>query len=160
MTRTRVSTLLVLIFVGAAAGFLVQTALAAASLPKYQPEYALALSLLFIAGIAIALAVPIHQATRASVPTRIDPFHATRVVLFAKASSIAGALLTGAAVGLLAELVTRSGGLNTDALLRSLAVLGGAIAVLVAGLVSEFLCTVPPDDDDRGAGSPPGSLEP
>ncbi len=159
MTRTRVSTLVVLVAVGAAVGFLAQVALAAGSLPKYQPEFTLALSLLFIAGIAIALAVPIRRATRATVPTRIDPFHATRVVLFAKASSIVGALLTGAAVGLLAELITRNGGLNTDSLLRSLAVLGGAIVVLVAGLVSEFLCTVPPDDDDRDAEPLPGSLE-
>ena len=159
MTRTRVSTLVVFVAVGAAAGFLAQVALAAGSLPKYQPEFTLALSLLFIAGIAIALAVPIRRATRATVPTRIDPFHATRVVLFAKASRIVGALLTGGAVGLLAELVTRSGGLNSDSLLRSLAVLGGAITVLVAGLVSEFLCTVPPDDDDRDAEPLPGSLE-
>jgi hypothetical protein len=160
VTRTRISTLVVLVAIGAATGFLVQVALAAGSLPKYQPEYTLALSLLFIAGIAIALAVPIRRATRAKVPVRVDPFHATRVVLFAKASSITGALLTGAAVGLLAELVTRSGGLNTDSLLRALAVLGGAIAVLAAGLIGEFLCTVPPDDDDRDRSSLPGSLEP
>jgi hypothetical protein len=160
VTRTRGSTLVVLVAVGAAAGFLVQVALAARSLPKYQPEYTLALSLLFIAGIAIALAVPIRRATRAKVPVRVDPFHATRVVLFAKASSITGALLTGAAVGLLAELVTRSGGLNTDSLLRALAVLGGAIALLAAGLIGEYLCTVPPDDDDRDVAPLPGSLEP
>jgi len=158
VTRTRVSTLVFLVTVGAAAGFLVQVALAAGSLPKYQPEYTLALSLLFIAGITIALAVPIRRATRATVRTRIDPFHATRVVVFAKASSLAGALLTGAAAGLLAELLVRNGGLNTDSLLRSLAVLVGAIAVLVAGLVGEFLCTVPPGDDE-GKPDPAGSLE-
>lgn len=158
MTRTKVSTLVTLVAIGAASGFLVQVALAAASMPKFRPEYTLALSLVFIAGITIALAVPIRRATRATVRTRIDPFHATRVVLFAKASSLAGALLTGAAAGLLAELVIRSGGLNTDSLLRSLAVLTGSIAVLVAGLVGEFLCTVPPGDDDRDA-DPAGSLE-
>ncbi|GHF25113.1 DUF3180 domain-containing protein [Pseudolysinimonas yzui] len=158
MTRTRISTIVILITVGAAAGFLVQVALAAGSLPKFRPEYTLALSLLFIAGITIALAVPIRRATRATVRTRIDPFHATRVVLFAKASSIAGGLLTGAAAGLLAELLVRNGGLNTDSLLRSLAVLVGAIAVLVAGLVGEFLCTVPPGDDE-GKTDPAGSLE-
>lgn len=151
MTRTRVSTLVILVAVGAAAGFLAQVALASVSLPKFRPEYTLALSLLFIAGIAIALAVPIRRATRAEVRTRIDPFHATRVVLFAKASSLAGALLSGAAAGLLLELLTRNGGLNSDSLLRSLAVLGGAVAVLVAGLVGEYLCTVPPDDDDPDA---------
>jgi MFS family permease len=157
MTRTRVSTLAALLAFGAAAGFFLQVALAAASLPKFRPEYTLALSLLFIAGIVIALALPIRRATRAEVRTRIDPFHATRVVLFAKASSIAGALLSGAAAGLLAELLFRSGGLNTDSLLRSLAVLAGAIALLVAGLVGEWWCTVPPRDEDRDP-DPAGSV--
>ena len=160
MKRTRASTLVALGAIGAGAGFLTQVALAAAGLAKFRPEYTLALSLLFIAGIVIALAVPIRRATRGSVRARIDPFHATRVVVFAKASSLAGALLTGAALGLLVELITRSGGINTDSLLRSLAVLGGAIALLVAGLVGEYLCTVPPDDEDADATPVAGSLEP
>jgi hypothetical protein len=149
MTRTKASTLVILAAIAAGAGFLVQVALASGGLQRYRPEYALALSLIFLAGIVIALAVPIRRATRATVRTRIDPFHATRVVLFAKASSIAGALLTGAAAGLLAEVLVRSGGVNTDSLLRTLAVLVGAVALLVAGLVGEWLCTVPPSDDDR-----------
>jgi hypothetical protein len=157
MTRTRISTVVILFGIGAATGFLLQLALAAGSLPKYQPAYPLALSLLFIAGIVIALAVPIRRATRSAVRTRIDPFHATRVVLFAKASSIAGALLSGAAAGLLAEVLVRGGGINTDSLLRSLAVLAGAVALLVAGLVGEWLCTVPPRDDDREP-DPAGSV--
>lgn len=160
MTRTRLSTLVALAALGAGAGFLAQIAFAAAGLPKYRPEYPLALSLLFIAGIVVAFALPIRRATRAEVRTRIDPFHATRVVLLAKASSLAGALLAGASLGLLVELLTRSGGLNTDSLLRTLAVLGGSIAVVAAGLVGEWLCTVPPRDDDPDADRvAPGSLE-
>lgn len=160
MTRTRVSTLAALILVGAACGVLLQLALAAGSMPKYRAEYPLALSLLFIAGIAIALALPIRRATRATVRARIDPFHATRVVLFVKASSIVGALATGVAAGLLGELLARSGGVNTDSLLRALAVLGGAVVLLAAGLVGEFLCMVPPDDDDPDREPVAGSLEP
>ena len=157
MTRTKASTLVILAAFGAGAGFLVQVALASGGMQRYRPEYPLALSLLFLAGIAIALAVPIRRATRATVRTRIDPFHATRVVLFAKASSIAGALLTGAAAGLLAEVLVRSGGINTDSLFRTLAVLAGAVALLVAGLVGEWLCTVPPSDDDPDA-EPAGTV--
>jgi hypothetical protein len=160
MTRTGVSTVVALVVIGAVAGFLLQIGLAASSLPKFRPEYALALSLLLIAGVVIALAVPIRRATRGAVRTRVDPFHATRVVLLAKASSIAGALLAGGALGLLGELLVRSGGLNSDSLLRTLAVLGGSVALLVAGLVGEFFCTVPPSDDDRGGEPAPGSLRP
>lgn len=161
MKRTPISTVVALVAVGAGLGFLVQVALAAAGLPKFRPEYVMALSLLFIAGIVIALALPIRRATRGAVRARIDPFHATRVVLLAKASSLGGALLSGAAVGLVVELLTRSGGLNSDSLLRALAVLGGGVALVVAGLVGEYLCTVPPDDDDPEPSTPaPGSLEP
>ncbi len=160
MKRTRASSLVVLAAIGAGGGFLAQVALAAAGFPKFRPEYTMALSLLFIGGIVIALALPIRQATRGAVRTRIDPFHATRVVLLAKASSLAGALLAGAGAGLLVELLTRSGGLNTDALLRSLAVLGAAVALLVAGLVGEYLCTVPPSQDGDEPEPAPGSVEP
>lgn len=158
MRPTRPSTVVALLLVGAGVGFLLQGALASAALPKFVPTYPVAISLVVIAAVVIALAVPIRRATRATVRTRIDPFHATRVVVLSKASSLAGALLTGAALGLLLELFVRSSGLNADPLLKTLAVLGGAVALLVAGLVGEFLCTVPPTDDDPELH--PDSLEP
>lgn len=157
MTRTKISTLLVLVAIGAGAGFLVQVALVSAGLQRFRPEYPLALSLVFLAAAVIALAVPIRRATRAAVRTRIDPFHATRVVLFAKASALAGALLAGAAGGILVELLVRSGGLASDNLLRTVAVLVAAAVLLAAGLVGEWLCTVPPRDDDPDSG-PAGSV--
>lgn len=159
MTRTKPTTVIALAAVGAVLGFLLQIGLASASQPKIAPAYTVALTLVLIAGVVVALAIPIRRATRGTVKTRIDPFHATRVVLLAKASSLAGGLLTGGALGLLFELLTRSGGVNTDSLLKTLAMLGGAIVLLVAGLVGEYLCTVPqpPDDDGRGT---PVSLEP
>ena len=90
--------------------------------------------------------------------TRIDPFHATRVVLLAKASSIAGALLAGGSLGLLLELLVRTAGFNSDSLLRTLAALGGAVAMLAAGLVGEFFCTAPEPPDDPDADPAPGTL--
>jgi hypothetical protein len=158
MTRTKVTTVAALILIGAVAGFLAQIGLAAAGAPKFTPYYTLALSLVFIAGVVILLAVPIRRATTGAVRTRIDPFHATRVVLLAKASSIAGGLLAGGALGLLLELFVRTVGFNSDSLLKTLAALGGAIALLAAGLVGEFFCTAPPPPDDPEVERPAGSL--
>lgn len=159
MTRTTASSIVALAVIGALLGFFLQTALASASQPKLVPPYTVALSLVVIAGLVIALAVPIRRATRGPARRRIDPFHATRVVVVAKASSLAGALFTGTALGLLAELLVRSGGLNSDALFKTLAVLGAAVVLLVAGLVGEYLCTVPPGSDDDPP-EVPASLEP
>ncbi|CAN5313305.1 hypothetical protein BH11ACT3_BH11ACT3_17010 [soil metagenome] len=155
MSRTGAGTLAALVLLGAVAGFLLQLGLAAASQPKLRPEYTLAFTLLLIAVTVVVLAWPVRRATRASATTRVDPFYATRVVVLAKASALGGALLTGAAVGFVVEVLTRSGAPTTDAYLRVFATLGGAVALLIGGLVAEFLCRVPPRDDDE-LGPPPG----
>lgn len=157
MKRTKLSTLLVLVVLGAGAGYLAQVALASAGLQRFRLEYPLALSLVFLAAAVIVLAVPIRRATRAAVRTRIDPFHATRVVLFAKSSALAGAIIAGIASGILLELLVRAGSYTTDNLLRAVAALVGALILLAAGLVGEWLCTVPPRDDDHDP-DPAGSV--
>jgi hypothetical protein len=163
MTRTRPSTLIVLAVVGAGAGLLLQTILAALSLPRLRPEYTLAITLVLLGVVTILLALPVRRATRGTPAQRVDPFYATRVVVLAKAGALAGALLAGAGVGFLLELVIRSVELGADMLLRAGSVAGGGVLLLVAGLVAEFLCTVPKDsDDDPGGGpaAPAGSVEP
>jgi hypothetical protein len=153
MKHTRPSTLIVLAFLGGLGGYFVQLALASTSQAKLRPEYTLAITLLFIAVLVIALAVPIRRATRSKVRRHIDPFYATRVVVLAKASSLGGALLAGVATGFLIELLTRSGTPTTDSFARALTTLGASVALLIAGLVAERLCTVPPDDDKPAGGS-------
>ncbi len=148
MTRTRASLVVVLAAIGAVGGFLVQLALAALGVQKLLPAFTLAITLVLIAIVVVALAVPIRRATRGTTRGRVDPFYATRVVLLAKASAAAGALLSGAAVGLLVELLVRPVS-ATEALWRMLAMLVASVLVLVGGLVAETLCIVPPDDDEK-----------
>ncbi|HTE61205.1 MAG TPA: DUF3180 family protein, partial [Solirubrobacteraceae bacterium] len=123
-----------------------------------RPEFTLAITLVLVGAAVIALAVPVRRATRGNPEHRVDPFYATRVVGLAKASAIGGALVAGVGLGLVLELVLRSGAPAADAYLRVLSVLGGGIGLLVGGLVAEFLCTVPPGaDDDPDAGPPTAS---
>ena len=153
MTRTRPLTLVVLVVLGAGAGLVLQSVLAALGQPKLRPEFTLAITLVLIAAAAVTLAVPVRRATRGNPAHRVDPFYATRVVVLAKASAIGGALLSGAGLGFVIELVLRSGDPGGDAFLRVFSVLGGGIALMVGGLVAEALCTVPKDGgDDPGAG--------
>lgn len=148
MTRTKSSLLVVLAAIGAVGGYLVQLALGALGVQKLLPEFTLAITLVLIAIVVVALAVPIRRATRGKVRRRVDPFYATRVVLLAKACAAAGALLSGAAAGLLIELLVRPVSAS-EAVWRMLAMLIASVLVLVGGLVAETLCIVPPDDDEK-----------
>jgi hypothetical protein len=147
--------LLALALFGGAAGFGLQAVLAASSIAKYRPEYTIGISLVVIAALVVVLAVPVRQAVHGTERRRIDPFYATRVVLLSKACSIAGSLLGGVSVGLLVDLVLR-GAPTGDTIARILVALGGSVLLLAGGLVAEYLCRVPPrdDDDDRHDGDP------
>jgi hypothetical protein len=155
MTRSTPGPLIVVGVIGAVIGILAQAGLAAFNMPKLRPEYSLAITLVLIGAAAIALAVPVRRATRGNPLHRVDPFYATRVVAIAKAAALGGALIAGVGLGLVIELAIRSGGPGTDAYLRVFSVLFGGLGLLAGGLVAEFLCTVPPpDDEDPDAGPP------
>jgi hypothetical protein len=149
MTRTKATTLVVLVVIGTGAGLVLQAVLAALSMPKLRPEFTLAVTLVVIGAAVVALALPVRRATRGNPAHRVDPFYATNVVGFAKASALGGALLGGFGLGLVVELVFRSGAPGSDLYLRVSSVFVGGLILMVAGLIAEFLCTVPkrPDDD-------------
>lgn len=149
MTRTHPSTLVLLAVIGTVVGFLLQIALAAASAPKFRPEFTFGATLALIGIAVVALAVPVYRATHGATRRPVDAFYATRVVVLGKASGLAGALLAGLGLGLVLELIIHSGATTTETVLRVVAALGGAVLLLAGGLIAEFLCRVPPSDDDE-----------
>lgn len=162
MKRTAVSTLVVLVVVGAGAAALVQTALASGGRPIIVIPITLPLALAAIGALVVSLAIPIRRMTRyRSDPDRapvdgrgIDPFYATRVVMLAKASALAGALLTGVGAGAVVYLLTRSVTPPVGSIASAVGGLVGAAVLLTCGLVAESMCRVPPgeeddDDDDK-----------
>jgi hypothetical protein len=148
VTRTAPGTLVVLGAIGAVVGFLLQLALGAASLPRFRPEFTFGATLALIGIVVVVLAVPVYRATHGPLRQPVDSFYATRVVVLGKASSLAGALLSGLGVGLTVDVLIHAGTTNGTSVLRVLATLGGAVLLLAGGLVAEFLCRVPPQDDD------------
>ncbi len=148
MTRTRPTPLVILGVVGAVAVFLLELAIVTAGGPRYEPPFTLPLALVAIGAVVVALAVPVWRGSRGRAERRVDPFAATRVALLAKASSLGGGLLVGAGIGLVGYLLTRSV-VPGESIAMALAALTGAVVLLVAGLVAEHLCTVPPEDEDE-----------
>jgi hypothetical protein len=148
VNRTRPVPLVLFAAAGAAVVWLLEIALLSAGRPAAVPPTTLALSLAVIGILDLALAIPIRRAVRDRTRSRIDPFYATRVAVLSKASSLAGALAVGVGVGILIFLLTRSV-LAVSSVLMTGATVVGAIVLLVAGLIAEYLCSIPPDDDDQ-----------
>ncbi|QHC65622.1 DUF3180 domain-containing protein [Rathayibacter oskolensis] len=151
MTRTRISTLLGLGLAGAVAGFLLDLAIASAGRPVLIPPLTVPLTLVAVAALVLGFAIPIHRATKGTLRRRIDPFRAMRVVVLAKASSHVGALLLGASGGILVYLLSRAVVPSLGSVWQDVATIVGSVVLLVAGLVAEHLCTIPPSDDDDPA---------
>jgi hypothetical protein len=159
MTRTKPLHLLLLAGLGAVILWLVETALTASGRAVVIPPITLAAALVLIGVIIVVMALPVRKVARGDRTARVDPFYATRVVMLAKASSLGGSLLSGAGLGIIGYLLSRPVLPALNSITMAVAATVGAILLLVAGLIAEHMCTIPPDDDETkrpGAPDPRG----
>ena len=147
MTRTRPSLLLVLGAVGAVVGWLVEFSLVAAGLPAVIPPITLGAAVGLIGVLIVLLAYPVYRVVRKVAGAQVDPFYATRVVLLAKSSSMAGSLVSGFSVAVLVFLLTRSVLPAVGSVTMAIVTTVGALVLLAGGLIAEKMCTLPPEDD-------------
>jgi hypothetical protein len=133
---------------GAVAGWFLETALVVTGRAAFIPPVTLAAALALIGVIVVVLALPVYRVVKGTAKSRVDPFYATRAVVLAKASSLTGALLGGAAVAVLVFLLTRSVIPPVSSLALAIATVVAGIVLLVGGLIAEKMCTLPPTDDD------------
>jgi len=149
MTRTRPLHLVLLAIAGAGVSWLTQTALAASGRAVLIPPFTIAVALVLIGALVVVMALPVRRVAKRIPDARVDPFYATRVVTLAKASSLSGALLGGLGLGVILYLLSRSVLPPVGSVTMSLAMTIGAVALVVAGLVAEAMCAIPPSDDDK-----------
>jgi hypothetical protein len=135
--------MLIAVAVGLVALYSLNIVLAMRGVAVVVPPVSLAVALALIAILLIALAWPVRRAAQGE--RRIDPFFATRVVVLAKASALAGALLAGAAAGILIYLLSRVV-VPLGSSLTAGATLVAAVALAAAALVAEHWCSLPPDE--------------
>ncbi len=154
MTRTKPLHLLLIAVLGAGITWLTETALAAGGRAILIPPFTLAVAVVLIAAIIVTMALPVRRVSRGVASARIDPFYATRVVMLAKASSLSGAIVGGGGLGIAAFLLSRSVLPALGSVTMALATGIAGILLVVAGLVAEHWCFIPPKDDDTPGGSP------
>lgn len=148
MRRSAAGTLLVLAVIGAALAYFAQTLLLHLGAPMFVPPLTLPISLLTVALVLLLAAVPIRRAVTGASKRPVEPLRAARVAVLAIASAHAGALLSGAAAGVLAYMLLRTVPPAVGSIWLAAGALTASVVLLVAALVAEFLCTLPKDDDD------------
>jgi hypothetical protein len=144
--RTGPLALLGIAVVGAVIGWLLQVALVASGAASFIPPVTLYSVLFLLAVGLLLLGRPVRRLVKGRASRPIDPFYAMRVLLLAKASGLAGALLVGVAAALLVYSVSRTGTAATPAFWPDVLLGVGAVALSAAGLVVEWWCRIPPQD--------------
>ena len=154
MTRTSPLILVLVAVLGGGITWLLETGLAAAGRAIVIPPFTLAVALALIGVLIVILALPVRRVSRGLPNARIDPFYATRVVMLAKASSLSGVLVGGGGLGITAFLLSRSVLPAVGSVTMALGTAIAAVLLLVAGLVAEHWCFIPPDEKDKNDGTP------
>lgn len=136
--------------VGFGAGFLVEIGLSSAGRAPLVPPYSLPATLVTISLILLGFAIALRRSVTGANKKQVNPFTAVRIVAAAKASILSGALFGGFSLGILVYFGMRTVAPQPDSWWPVIVSVIAALVQLVAGFVSEYLCRVPPTDDDEG----------
>lgn len=146
MRRTSAPVLLGLAVAGGVVGWLLQVGLAASGAPTFIPPLSTWVVLLLVAAAVLLLGWPVRRSVRGDRSKRVDPFFAMRVLLLAKTASIIGAFGLGFGAALVLYTVSRTGSTATPAFTPSLLLGVASLVMVVAGLIAESWCRIPPED--------------
>lgn len=153
MKRSHPTPLIALGLLGLVVGYLLEVAAAATGTPNIVPPLSLPITLVAVAVVLLLLAWPVRQSTRkreaGEARREVNPFVAMRVAVLAKASSLAGVLMFGAGLGIVLHLLTRTVVPPGMTVWLAVGMAIGAVILLVAGLVAEYFCMLPPSDDEQ-----------
>ncbi|WP_308797218.1 DUF3180 domain-containing protein [Agromyces silvae] len=147
MKRTHPSSLVACAVGGVVLGYLGDLLVVSTGGAALVPPLSLPITLVGVAVIVLVLAWPVRRAVSGHSQRRIDPFRAMRIAVLAKASSLAGGLVLGLGLGITAFLLTRAVVPGAATVWLAVATAIGAALLLVAGLIAEWFCTLPPPDD-------------
>lgn len=149
MVKTRLTTLVVLALIAAfivfwGLVFLTRRGFLLPLIPITFP-----ITLLVVSGALLALAIPIKRAMNQKSQRRVNSFYAIRVLALAKASSLCGAILSGVHAGVVFYMLSREVVPNSTLIAHNVFTFFCSLVLVVSGLVAEWLCRLPKDDQDK-----------
>lgn len=144
---------------GTAAGWLVQFALVSRGVPTFVPPLSLPITLAAVATVLIVLGIRLRRAVTHR-PGDVNPFHAFRLLLTARAAQFVGAIFGGFGGGLWIAIVGRSIAPAASVWSPMLFTVVGGAVLIACGVITELLCRVPPGDDEQDSGEADPSLGP
>ena len=161
MTRTRRRDLLLVAVVVAAVTWTAVRFLTGRGGAPLPVPWSAAMSPAVIGAISVVLAWPVRRWTRGDRTRPLDPLRAARVLVLGRAASRAGAAVVGWYLGqLLFLLPDLELGSRSDLAVRAGVGIASSVLLVVAGLLVERFCRLPPDDDDPRRPRPPGPRGP
>lgn len=147
--QTRAGVLVLLALAGTVSGWGALTLLAAAGRTPPAGSWVTTAGMIAAAAVLFALGLPVRRWNRGHRDRPLNPLYAFRVLVLAKACSHTAAFLVGWYAGALLRLAPRAvSNARGDLLTGSLVAVGAAALLVVAGLVVERFCKLPPDDED------------
>jgi hypothetical protein len=150
MKPTKLNFLFLLSLTTAVAGYFMASILVGRGFQVPVSPTNLLITLGAIGVVLLALSIPIwryRSALKDSAvkrPKRVDPFYAVRVLLLAKASSIAGALFAGWHIGVVVYQLFSPVFITASVLQNGLGIIA-SFALLVSAFTTEQLCRLPND---------------
>ena len=152
MKPTKLSLLLHISIPSTLASFFVASFMVGRGLKVPESPANLLITLVAISAVLLVLAIPIWRYRKAlkqklpQRPKRVDPFYAVRVLLLAKASSLAGVLFASWHLGVVIFIL--SGAVVVQALVLQNAVgFIASVMLIAAALITEQICRLPQDTD-------------
>ncbi|MDJ1370971.1 DUF3180 domain-containing protein [Gulosibacter molinativorax] len=174
MTRTNPWLLVLLAVAGGAITWAIEAWLTSSGSGSLVPSIAFAITLVVMAAVVLAIAWPVRRytaalrradaardkakrvkdastqdaesAAREVAKYRVDPFRATFAVALAKAASLAGSVFVGGSAAVVAWLTSRT--VIGDGVVEAVIALIASALLVVAGLIAESWCSLPPENGD------------
>lgn len=152
MKPTKLSKLVLISLPATIAAFFVASFMVGRGLQVPVSPANLLITLAAISAVLLALSIPIWRYRSAlkqkstQRPKRVDPFYAVRVLLLAKASSLAGVLFASWHLGVVVFQISGAVVVQNLVLQNALGLLASLLLV-IAALITEQICRLPQDQD-------------